>query len=300
MVRGAVVFGVLRAILVTGCLAAGCGRFAFDLVADGPASDAPGDQAPCDLTAPFGEPVAIGELNTAANEGSLRLLSDELTGYFHSSLDIFRAVRPDLASPFTFTLVTELSSAELEQEPTVTGDDLMIVFRKRVAGNNELFYATRTSRAVPFDTPALITALASSETDSQPFLSPGDGQLYFQSMRDGADEDIYRSVHNGTAFGAPVLLDELRANNEGDPVLSFDGFDMYWRSTRPGGPADGTFNIWTAHRDTLGDPFGAIQLVANVNSTANDGPSWLSTDGCRLYLTSNRTGNYDLFVTSRP
>ncbi|MBA3455751.1 MAG: PD40 domain-containing protein, partial [Deltaproteobacteria bacterium] len=236
---GALTFVVLGGLL-TG---AACGRVSFDPVVD--ASNGSEAAAPCDLAAPFGIPIAMEELNTPANEGSFRLLPGELAGYFHASSNIFRAARSDLASAFTFTPVAALNTANLDQEPSVTEDDLLIVFRSRVAGNDELYYATRSSPEVAFDPPIQIASLAHINSDTQPFLSAADGQLYFQSTRDGADQDIYRSAWTGTTFAPPILIDELRANNEGDPALSIDGLTIYWRSTRPGGLGAGTYDIWT-------------------------------------------------------
>jgi len=40
-------------------------------------------------------------------------------------------------------------------------------------------------------------------------------------------------------------------------------------------------------------------LVENVNSAGDDGPSWLSPDGCRMYISSDRAGTNDVFVAQR-
>ncbi len=52
-------------------------------------------------------------------------------------------------------------------------------------------------------------------------------------------------------------------------------------------------------RASVADPFGAPVLVANINSAVDDGPSFISLDGCRLYISSVRNGNNDTFVATR-
>jgi len=62
-------------------------------------------------------------------------------------------------------------------------------------------------------------------------------------------------------------------------------------------------NIWRAQRSSTTSPFGAPTLVTELNSELDDEPSWLSSDGCTLYFSSNRAGSsggYDIFVATRP
>jgi Tol biopolymer transport system component len=140
-----------------------------------------------------------------------------------------------------------------------------------------------------------VAALNSPASDAEPFLT--DHDVYFASDRSGAG-DIYRAPRRGVEFDAPVLVDELAtAGVEGDPVASADGLALYFRSNRPA-PLGGA-NIYVATRAQTADRFGPPALVANVNSDANEGPSWLSPDGCRLYLWSDRLSTRDIYVASR-
>lgn len=76
--------------VVVGLLVVSCGRldFAPSSPFNAPQADGatPGDGAPArDPTMPFGAPVAIAELDTGlSSDGTLRLLPDELSGYFYS------------------------------------------------------------------------------------------------------------------------------------------------------------------------------------------------------------------------
>src|SRR6188472_1562466 len=75
---------------------------------------------------------------------------------------------------------------------------------------------------------------------------------------------------------------------DGCPIQSPDGLSLYMASNRPGGL--GGLDIWVAHRDEPGGPYGApVNLGAPVNSAVDDFcPS--PTRGRRLFFVSARSG----------
>ncbi len=76
---------------------------------------------------------------------------------------------------------------------------------------------------------------------------------------------------------------------------------IFWGSNRPDYGSLGDFDILVARRTSPADPFAGIANAgAAVNSSALDLPGWVSLDGCRLYLESDRAGSRDLYVSSRP
>ena len=72
------------------------------------------------------------------------------------------------------------------------------------------------------------------------------------------------------------------------------GFDLY---VPLGGDGDAGQEA-PADACTFG-PFGAAQVLANVNTTGDEYGAWLSADGLELVFTSNRTGNRDLYRATR-
>lgn len=72
------------------------------------------------------------------------------------------------------------------------------------------------------------------------------------------------------------------------PVASQDGLALYYLSMRTddGGIGDG--EIWVSTRASLDRAFTEPTKLAGVNSPYFDVPSWISPDGCRLYLHSDR------------
>jgi len=60
--------------------------------------------------------------------------------------------------------------------------------------------------------------------------------------------------------------------------------------------SDGTRKLWYATRADPTGAFGTPQVVPNVDN-GDDGPH-LSSDGCRLYFTSQRGGSADIYVAA--
>jgi hypothetical protein len=85
-------------------------------------------------------------------------------------------------------------------------------------------------------------------------------------------------------------------------LLTRDGQRIYFGSQRPDGGALGDQDIWTATRLRTEDPFSNVSHVTELSPTLVDLPRWVSVDGCRLYLLSNRdTGaGTHLYVASKP
>jgi hypothetical protein len=92
--------------------------------------------------------------------------------------------------------VEELSSDAGEADPSLSDDQLVIVFATSRRGARELWYAVRDDADEPFGAPAPIPDINSGFGDSQPFLR-GDGcELFFSSRRPGGSgqNDLYRAV----------------------------------------------------------------------------------------------------------
>ncbi len=290
------------ALVALGVLSS-CGRIWFDPLSDARAAphdgpdDGSSDGAVACADRPFDPPVRITELSSDLDaDATLRLVPDELSGVFWSSrsgdIELFTVTRPSLTAPFQATIATALNSTSAEFDPTISADGTVVVFASSRPGSTglDLYESVATNGA--FGPPVRIAALASADEEQQPNFWRD--ELFFSSSRTGTST-LYHARRTGpTQYTAPVLLAEISGGAERDPTLSADGLTIYWQSTRTGNG-----DIYTARRATTADAFGPATLVANVNTTATDGPSWLSADGCRLYLSSDIAGSPDIYVASR-
>lgn len=100
------------------------------------------------------------------------------------------------------------------------------------------------------------------------------------------------------AFGVPVTLAALNsAAADDDPSLTGDQLEIYFASYRPGGP--GPENLYRSTRSTTASEWSAPELVAELNSTSYDCTPRVSLDGLSLRFASMRSGNFELYVSTR-
>jgi hypothetical protein len=267
----------------------------------------------CDPSKAFGPPVLLSSLQSYDKQGGLRLLPDELRGFFWSARDggpgyinLYELSRPDVDASFGgVKLLNNVNLPEsLNMDPTTTANGSMLIYRYRMgrtdSGVDQLYSAERADDASDFSVGTPVPGLnAGTMYNVQPYILPNGSELYFSSIS-GLDFGIYRSLRVGGAFGAPSAVSELNlpGANEGDPLVTADDLTIYFSSTRPGGV--GMQDIWMAQRPDKASAFAGLLDLKEVNSTGVDAPTWISPDGCRLYLSSDRAdAGFDFYVASR-
>ncbi len=124
-----------------------------------------------DRLSPWSAPVLEAALGGTAVDDQPFIMPNGLEIYFTSTRtggtggsDIMRALRPTTGSPWgTPTFVTELNSSAAEGAISVTDDGLEAFILSAGFGNpntnNSIFKAVRTSTALPFSTPTVVTEL---------------------------------------------------------------------------------------------------------------------------------------------
>jgi Tol biopolymer transport system component len=75
-----------------------------------------------------------------------------------------------------------------------------------------------------------------------------------------------------------------------------DGTIVYFASDRAGSAA---LDIWVATRASPADPFGTPVRVSELSTAVDDVDPWLSPDLHTMVFMSYRTGNGDLYITTR-
>jgi len=263
----------------------------------------------CDLSKPFGAPVLVSgtTLNTATYDGNAQLTENELTIFFTSiragsqGADIYFATRTSTDDAFGAPqLVEGINTAGGEIAPSVSGDGRTIYFIR----DAELYVADRTSATGPFTNVAPVAVANTLRPVSDPYLTASG--VYFATADSMANVDIARSLRRPTGdLGQPALVGEVNLPTKGEarPVLSRDEKTIYWTSDRSDGGAVGSFDIWEAHRTSATGTFASPTNLRGLNSDKIDNPSWISADGCILYMDSDRAngvGERDLYVATRP
>jgi hypothetical protein len=257
----------------------------------------------CNPGADFGTPVLVAGLASSDTErGGARLTPDELTMYFsarpggrNAPSGLYAAQRPSLTAPFAAPMpLAALNGSFDDFEPT-TLDQLTLYFASSNPagmGQLDIFVASRPSTAAAFGPPtALAPPINTTANDAQPFLSADGMELWFASTRAHPPlYDIYCAPITGGVVGTPQIVPEISSGTSTDwvPTLSADGLTLFFSSDR--GNAFQNVHIWTGSRARLADPFSNLHLVAALNSASAqwDIAGWLSTDGCRFYMSSTR------------
>jgi hypothetical protein len=191
----------------------------------------------------------------------------------------------------------------------ISADGLTIYIASDTTGNFDLYTASRPTKDSPWGAlKSLGPTVNSPYWDHAANVSADGLSLFFPSDRPGGsgDMDIWVSTRPtaDSPWYEPVNLGPTVNSSARDmgPKTAPDGLTLYFHSMRPGGV--GGEDIWVTTRATKDAPWGApVNLGANVNSMGNDGEATISPDGLALFFNSDRpggSGNYDLWVTTRP
>jgi hypothetical protein len=263
-----------------------CGRIGFEpLPSDGAST------ARCDPTTTFTSIQSVAELNTNFVDGGLRLSHDELTAYFHSDrsgmFEIYSATRPSQTSQFGLASTLFPGATFISFWPGPTADGLQLAYN--IAGPaTDLLISTRATTNDAFVPGVAVAGAVGGE--SCPMIGSVTSTLYFARVT--TNEDLMR-VPLPAGLPATPIAELDTAMDEQSPTLSEDELVIYFSR------ADPKLDIWVAQRSDTQSPFGSPVPVGELNTNANDSPTWLSPDMCRLYIESERAGSYDLYVAER-
>jgi Tol biopolymer transport system component len=206
------------------------------------------------------------------------------------------------------SLLSDVSSTSLDNAPTLSGDELTILFhstRPGSLGGRDLWMASRPSTSVSFDTPVNAASLNSTSEEFSPSITASGLEIYFATSRAGGlgSYDIWKSTRPSSiaAFAAPERVANI---NSGDvdyfPTISSDGLSLYFASDRSGG--EGNFDTWIAKRNSTAEEFGAPTVLAATNSGDSEEALAISADGLSLFIQSTRAGglgSHDVWLATR-
>ncbi|HZK79063.1 MAG TPA: hypothetical protein VFC35_09145, partial [Gemmatimonadaceae bacterium] len=261
----------------------------------------------------------LTELNTsAATEGCPFITRSGQDLYFASNraggfggLDIYVSHWATLANqwgtPVNLGAGVNTSANEQCSLPLQTTGELIFASdRPGGLGGLDLWMAEPLDRSsdLGWGSAVDLTALNSSGAEFGPgaYEDKGNTVIYFNSNRAGGSgaHDLYVSTRSkdGT-FSAPVPAAGLNtAYDEQYAALSKNGLEIFFASNRPG--TLGGLDLYTSTRASTSDAWGTpVNLGPNVNSSGVEGRSSISWDDMTLIFNSNRTGNVDLYQSTR-
>ena len=180
--------------------------------------------------------------------------------------------------------VAGLATSFDDHGPSLTSDETTMYFA-RIATRDHIWMATRASQVDAFGESVELGApinLPDGSWSVDPSLSPDVQQLYFNSNRSGGvgSGDIWVSGREGDGWGEPVNLGpNINSNSlEHSPQLSPDGGTLYFTSDR-----NGNWDIYFAQRSGIGEQFNPSEILANINTSINEGNPSISSDGLTLF-----------------
>jgi hypothetical protein len=279
-----------------------------------------GPQPACDLTKPFGPPNPVTAINTANNESAARISATGLELFVSRTLlvgaanigYIFRYVRATPADPWTLAEQDSTLSTEVDGGPTtafamtLTPDGLTGYYQyyadSVASGTAHLSTVTRSSTSTgSWSTEVPVAVLNSIQTDEQPFLSPNGDAIYFQSARSGGFHLFYSPRTDAGTFMSPVSPFVAQPSDDRTPAVTGDELTLYYASFTSLDGGANVQNVFKATRNGTGVGFGAGVDIPELNSPGHQTTvSWVSPDGCTILISSDRTGNFDIFQAVKP
>ena len=237
----------------------------FDSNLSGPMKDDIYMSTRATTDAAWGTPVKLGPpVNSASLEVLPIISTDGLSLYFTSLraggygvLDMWVTTRDTIDDDWgePSNLGPKVNGPQDDIVTSISLDGLVLYFYSRNRpggyGGFDIWVSTRQTKGADWGEPMnLGPTVNSSYNDACPYI-PADGlSLFFESNRPGGFGDIDMWVTTRASvsepWGTPVNLGPMvnSTSLDGGPVLSPDGFSLYFISERPGG--FGGCDIWQA------------------------------------------------------
>jgi Tol biopolymer transport system component len=206
-------------------------------------------------SAPFSPAMLVPNLNTARRENRVSLTSDEAIVVLSADLDGSLDIHMTQKSGGVFGVPAATHLAQINNigtqriDPFISADGLHIYLASDTGpgGKLQMLVTTRASATDDFEAPVFVPGINdNSINQTDPSLSRDEHLLVYSAFPSQVDGNLwYATRSSATAnFGTPVEVPGVNTiANEFDPMLSPDGCELYFSSTRK---ADGKFHLFHA------------------------------------------------------
>lgn len=285
----------MASVVALGAGPLGCGRLGYDELP--PAAAGVGDGgvdaqpvASCSYRATFTAPRLLDDLSSTDDESSLRVGGG--VGYFArataaAGARIYVAAKEGDGFEGPVLLAGPVNE-DVAEGPAISADGSVLAFATTRGGNGYDLWASMRS-GTSFPTPSPVAQLMTDLVEVSPYLLASGQALYFSRVVPNSGVALLRAARDG--IGAPVSVSTIPV--VGNPVVSEDELELLYSVNG---------DIYQSTRSSRDDAFTTGALVAALSGGADDAPSWLSPDGCTLYLQSRRAGGrggLDLWMSTR-
>ncbi len=211
------------------------------------------------ITAPFGPPRLV-TVGMTGDNGDPFVSDDGLSLWFDnapgSQADLYVATRArtdvDFSNPQE---LTGFNSSADDFAPTVTSDELLLVFNSYRGSDDDLYLSTRATRADAWSAPIRIDGVRTSGVECCGSLSANGDTLVFASARTTPGyEKLYQATRDATGFSNPIAIEAAAVGSDGTdthPNLSRDRKSIVFTSDRSGGA--GGLDMYEIDRECVGN-----------------------------------------------
>jgi hypothetical protein len=212
--------------------------------------------------------------------------------------DVWCAERTSVSEAFSPPQeLSPLNTDGFESSPALSGDGLTLWYSSETEEQGlDILVTRRATRAKDWSAAQLVTALNSPRDDLPRPTAQGGRVMPMSSRRDSDDYWTYLASKTAAEepFGEPELIQELAVEGRSvvDGFLHEDGLLLLYSISATSEPAEIQFST----REDVGARFSKPRSIAGLNSEADDRDPWLSADGKRLYFSSDRDGELNIYV----
>jgi tetratricopeptide (TPR) repeat protein len=186
-----------------------------------------------------------------------------------------------------------------DYRPTVSGDENMLVFTRKLPFYDAVFFTQKNNGV--WSPPINLTPELGIDQDFYSASLSFDGKTLYLYKNDQYDGNIYISKFDGERWSKVIRLnDHINTKYwESHACVTRDGKTLYFTSNRKGGY--GGLDIYVSKLDSTGDWGPAVNLGPVINTEYNEETPFISEDGKTLFFSSRghfNMGGYDIFYSN--